>query len=62
MPNRRKRLEKGIKSLDEQIKIHGVKKEDAIKEENFGLANYYEKEIGKFERVKEKKKEMRENT
>jgi hypothetical protein len=41
--NQRKRLEKGIESLEKQIKIHKEKKKHASNADNFELVNYYEK-------------------
>jgi hypothetical protein len=56
--NRKKRLEKGIKSLNEQIKIHKEKlkkaEEDGLKE----LVGYYEKEIISKEEAMKKKMEI----
>ena len=45
MTNRKKRLQKGIESLEEQIKIHEEKRKQAIKEGKIELASYYDKEI-----------------
>ncbi|MCX6751015.1 MAG: hypothetical protein NTZ83_06145 [Candidatus Pacearchaeota archaeon] len=45
MTNRKKKLQKGIKSLDKQIKIHEEKRKQAIKEGKIELAEYYDKEI-----------------
>lgn len=42
---RKKRLEKGIESLEKQIKIHEKKKEIAKTMNNENLVKYYEKEI-----------------
>ncbi|MBU3907325.1 MAG: hypothetical protein KKA64_03685 [Nanoarchaeota archaeon] len=58
MVNRKKRLEKGINSIEEQIKLHEEKLsrvEDEGKEE---LAEYYEKEIASLKRVKEEKRRL----
>jgi hypothetical protein len=58
--NRKKRLEKGIKSLNEQIQIH---KEKLKKAEEAGLkelVGYYEKEIDSKEEAMEKKKNILE--
>ena len=60
MANRKKRLEKGIESLKEQIKIHKEKLKQAIEEENEELAGYYKKDIGRLE-SEEKKKENQLN-
>jgi hypothetical protein len=45
MTNRKKRLQKGIESLEEQIRIHEEKRQKAIEEGKIELAGYYEKEI-----------------
>ena len=55
MVNRKNRLEKGIESLNEQIKIHEEKINNAKKEGNFDLERYYEKEINGLKKTKEKK-------
>ena len=57
MAKRRKRLEKGIESLETQIDIHGVKKEQASKENKPELVGYYEKEIFALEENKKRKLE-----
>ena len=45
MVNRKKRLQKGIASLEKQIKLHEDKLKRAEKEDNIELAAYYKKEI-----------------
>lgn len=45
MTNRKKRLEKGIESLQEQIDIHEEKKKVAEESGNLELVDYYTKEI-----------------
>ena len=45
MANRKKRLKKGIESLQKQIEIHEQKLKQAEKEGKLELAGYYEKEI-----------------
>jgi phage shock protein A len=45
MPSRKKRLEKGINSLSEQIEYHKEKLIKANEEGNAELGRYYEKEI-----------------
>ena len=57
---RKKRLIRGISSLEEQKKIHQEKKEKAKEEGNYELAKYYEKELEKFEKEVSKKKEFLE--
>ena len=41
MANRKKRLQKGIESLEKQIKLHEEKLKKAEKEDNIELAEYY---------------------
>lgn len=45
MTNRKKRLKKGIESLEEQIQIHKEKLQKAEEENNSELVSYYRKEI-----------------
>ena len=45
MANRKKRLRKGIGSLQKQIELHEQKLKQAEKEGKLELAGYYEKEI-----------------
>jgi len=56
MTKRKKRLEKGIKSLTEQIDIHEEKRENALGEGKIELAEYYSGEILKFKKDQNKKK------
>ena len=42
---RRKKLAKGAMSIERQIGLHRQKLEQARREGNIGLADYYEKEI-----------------
>ncbi len=58
MPNRKKRLKKGIESIDKQIILHEEKKKKAKEEGNIELEEYYGKEIGNLEETREKKKEL----
>jgi len=55
MTNRKKRLQKGIESINEQIKIHKEKRKQAIEEGKIELADYYDKEILSKSRDKDKK-------
>jgi len=55
MPKRSKRLERGIESLKKQIDAHKIKETEALRSGNTELAGYYQKEIDKFRKVKEKK-------
>ena len=45
MTNRKKRLKKGIESLEEQVRIHEDKRQKAREEGKIELEEYYEKEI-----------------
>ncbi len=58
MVDRKKRLEKGIESISEQIKIHENKKKIAEEQGNSELSDYYKREIAKFQREKEKKEKI----
>ena len=60
--NRKKRLTKGIKSLEEQIKLHEEKREKAVKEGQIELEDYYKKEIEALKKVKEDKKKLLEKS
>lgn len=55
---RKKRLEKGIKSLKEQIEIHEEKKRQAKEADIPELVGYYEKEIISKEKDLKKKREL----
>ncbi|MBI2449283.1 hypothetical protein HYV49_03220 [Candidatus Pacearchaeota archaeon] len=56
MVKRKKRLRKGIESLEGQKKIHEEKRRRAEELGEEELVRYYDKEIEKFEREKYKKK------
>lgn len=57
MTNRKKRLKKGIESLEKQLELHEEKLRKAEEEHNFELAGYYKKEIfSKKQDVEEKKR------
>ncbi|MCX6741697.1 MAG: hypothetical protein NTX24_00785 [Candidatus Pacearchaeota archaeon] len=58
MTNRRKRLERGIESLQEQINFHEQKRQKAIEVGDFILENYYGKEIRTYKRNKSKKEKQ----
>ena len=53
-------MQKGLESLEKQIKIHEQKKEEAEKMDKKELAGYYEKEIESKKRDIEKKKRILE--
>ncbi len=54
---RKKRLAKGIESLQEQIEIHEGKLREAVEEGDEDLARYYEKDLNRLKGEKEKKRE-----
>jgi len=56
--NRKKRLEKGIESLEQEIEHHKEKMNQAKQEGNLELAEYYYKEIAGLEKTKDRKKEQ----
>ena len=58
MVNRKKRLQKGIESLDKQIKLHEEKLIKVEKDGNVELAHYYKKEIEAKKRDKEEKQRI----
>ena len=58
MTNRKKRLEKGIDSLDEQIELHKEKKKIAEEKGNLDLVSYYDKEINAKEETKKRKQDI----
>lgn len=57
MAKRKKRLKKGISSIDEAIIEHEIRRIDALKKRNEELANYLGKEI---ESLKERKRNREE--
>ena len=60
MANRKKRLQKGIGSLDKQIKLHEEKLKKADEEDKIGLASYCKKEINAKKKDMEEKKRLLE--
>ncbi len=58
MVNRKKRLAKGINSLNEQIEFHLEKKKIAEESGNEELVNYYNKEIEAKKKTKEEKEKI----
>ena len=58
MAKRKKRLERGINSLKEQIRIHEEKRKKAEKEGNLELKEYYEKEIDNLKKIILKKEKL----
>lgn len=57
---RKKRLKKGIESINKQIELHKEKREKAKQEGKIELVGYYNKEIENLEGTKEEKEEMLE--
>ncbi|MEK6885604.1 MAG: hypothetical protein AABX17_01405 [Nanoarchaeota archaeon] len=55
MTNRKKRLKKGVESIQKRIEEHEEKKKLAEEENNEELVKYYEKEIRAKEKTKEEK-------
>ena len=45
MVNRKKRLQKGIDSIEKQIALHEAKLRKSQEDDNIELAEYYKKEI-----------------
>ena len=56
--NRKKSLQRGIESLEKQIKLHEEKLRKVEQEDNIELAEYYKKEIAAKKRDKEEKQRM----
>ena len=58
MVNRKKRLRKGIESLEKQIRLHDEKLKKAEEEDNLELVGYYKKEIAAKKKDKEEKQRI----
>ena len=58
--DRKKRLQKGIESLENQIKLHEEKIRKAEEEGSIELAGYYKKEIEAKKKDKDEKKRLLE--
>jgi len=58
MVNRKKRLQKGIESLDKQINLHEEKLKKAEEDDNIELASYYRKEIDAKKKDRDEKQRM----
>ena len=58
--DRKKRLQRGIESLEKQIKLHEEKLKKAEEEDNIELARYYKKEINAKKKDKEEKERLLE--
>lgn len=55
---RKKRLEKGIESIKEQIEIHEKKLAEAMVDGNEDLVTYYHKDIKRLEKQEKKKQDQ----
>lgn len=55
--NRKKRLERGIESIGEQITLHERKLKEAEEAGEEELAEYYYKDLARLKRQKEQKEE-----
>lgn len=62
MTKRKKRLEKGIGSIEDQIKIHEEKRVKAAAEGNLDLEDYYNREIEGLKKTKERKEKQLEKS
>lgn len=60
MVKRKKRLEKGIESIEKQIEIHYKKRDLAMKEGKIELMDYYDREIIAKKKAKEEKEKLLE--
>lgn len=58
MTNRKKRLNKGIESLKEQIRIHESKRQNAIDDGMSELVDYYNREIEAKKRTLKEKEDI----
>ena len=58
MTNRKKRLKKGIESIEKQIKLHEEKLKKAEEDDNIELSQYYKKEINAKKKDKEEKERL----
>lgn len=58
MTNRKKRLRKGIESIEKQIELHEEKLKRAEQEDNINLAEYYKREISAKKKDKEEKQRI----
>lgn len=58
MVNRKKRLARGIASLEEQLRLHEQKLQQAVDDDNDALAGYYRKELSAKQRDLDEKKRL----
>ena len=58
MVNRKKRLKKGIESIEKQIKLHEEKLKKAEEDDNIEISQYYKKEINAKKKDKEEKERL----
>ena len=57
---RKKRLKKGIESINKQIELHKEKREKAKQDGKIELVGYYSKEIENLEETKKEKENLLE--
>ena len=57
---RKKRLKKGVSSIEEQIELHEEKRVKALEEGNIERVAYYDKEIESLKESKKRKEEQLE--
>ena len=62
MVKRRKRLDKGIASIEHTITIHEQRRERAHNEGNILLADYLDKEVEALKKRKENREQMRDKS
>ena len=60
MVSRKKRLEKGIESIDRQIEFHKQKINESKNRGNIELEDYYSREIEGLQKTKERKQKQLE--
>lgn len=60
MAKRKKKLERGIESLDEQIQLHKEKMAKAAEDGRIELSEYYGKEIESLEQTRKRKEKLLE--
>ena len=58
MVNRKKRLQKGIDSIEKQIELHEEKLRKAEEDDNIELAQYYRKELTAKKKDKDEKQRL----
>ena len=58
MANRKKRLQKGIESIEKQLRLHEEKLKKAEEDDSIELAEYYKKEIAAKRKDKDEKQRI----